>query len=296
MTRFNMDAAGRDEARPYLMARARQVLADGFRVVDDVIPLEENGVEWGCRILLWDGEGIPYQSVYTYAPHRGQGYTTDFLLEKDFPVLTVPDCNVEGYLRHIGVPFRVVGLHLQWPEYRLISRYYEGRAAQRSELPYMNHIDEGLAVLRGIKASEDAQRAYCLHPMFQGNVDLHQNFDEIDKMVRDDRVSPSVIALALEYRNVANATLSHREIRGPLDIPLSPLVDVNDMLRADKVQNRKDFLLHHARTHERREALDRYFRLWLEALGINEAEFARYFERLQVGVTPIPLEQVARTA
>lgn len=293
MTRFDMNATNRDEARRYLMARAHQVLADGFRLaVDDVTPLEENGVEWGCRVLFREGApGAFYQAVYTYAPHRGQGYTTDYLKASPYPVVTVPDCEIEEYLRHVGVRFRMVGLHLRWPEYRLISRYYGERAAERSQVPYMNHIDEGLAVLRGLKASEDAQRAYCLHPMLQSDDDLYQNFHEVDAMVRDG-VRPTVLALAMEYRNTANATLSRREIRGGDDIHLSPLEEVNDMLRADKVQNRKDFLLHHARTHERREALDRYFRLWLDRLSVSEAEFASYFERLQVGVKPVPLEDV----
>lgn len=292
MTRFNMNAKDRDEAHQYLLARAHQVLADGFRLaVDDVTPLEENGIEWGCRALFREGAtGDIYQSVYTYAPHRGQGYTTDYLKASPYPVVTVPDCEIEGYLRHVGVPHHVVGLHLRWPEYRLISRYYDGRAAERSQVPYMNHIDEGLAVLRGIKASEDAQRAYCLHPMFQSDDDLYKNFHEVDAMVRDG-VRPTVLALVMEYRNIANATLSRREIRGVDDIPLSPVEEVNDMLRADKVQNRKDFLLYHVRTHERRDALDRYFRLWLERLTVSEAEFAFYFNRLQVGPT-VPLENV----
>ncbi len=290
MTRFNMNAVDRDEARQYLMARAHQVLADGFVLMSkDVEPLVENGVEWGCRVLL-RGVGTTYQTVYTYAPHRRQGYTSDFLRGSEHPVLTVPDCNIEGYLNHIRVAFHMAARHVEWPEYRLISKYYDDKAAERSQVPYMNHIDEGLAVLRGIKASQDAQRAYCLHPMFQSDDDLHKNFCEIDAMVRDDRISPSVIALTLEYRNIANATLSRREIRGADDIHLSPIEEVNDMLRADKVQNRKDFLLHHARTHERRAALDRYFRLWLERLSVPETEFAFYFDRLQVGGRYVSLE------
>jgi hypothetical protein len=38
----------------------------------------------------------------------------------------------------------------------------------------------------------------------------------------------------------------------------------------------------HRETHPRREALDRYFRLWLERLGVSRETFALLFERLQI--------------
>jgi hypothetical protein len=83
-----------------------------------------------------------------------------------------------------------------------------------------------------------------------------------------------VVALALEYRHIANATLSQRSITSSTEIPLSPLAEVNEMLVADKVQNRYDFVLHHAATHPRASELARYFTLWLERLSIDEARYA----------------------
>lgn len=82
-----------------------------------------------------------------------------------------------------------------------------------------------------------------------------------------------VIALALEYRNVANAALSTRVIASASEIALSPLDEVNAMLVADKVQNRADFLAHHAAVHPRARELARYFELWLERLGIDETRY-----------------------
>ena len=43
------------------------------------------------------------------------------------------------------------------------------------------------------------------------------------------------------------------------------------MLRADKLQNQKDFLAYHAKSHPRRDVLARYFELWLQRLGVTPA-------------------------
>ena len=46
--------------------------------------------------------------------------------------------------------------------------------------------------------------------------------------------------------------------------------EVNTMLIADKIQNRKDFELYHEKTHERSIELKEYFSNWLERLGVTE--------------------------
>ncbi|WP_437969795.1 hypothetical protein WMF04_11090 [Sorangium sp. So ce260] len=70
---------------------------------------------------------------------------------------------------------------------------------------------------------------------------------------------------------------------------MSPLEEVNHLLRADKIQNYKDFLLHHRGTHPRRVELDRYFNQWLARLGVSRDELARWFATLQVSAAPLPL-------
>jgi hypothetical protein len=149
-------------------------------------------------------------------------------------------------------------------EYRDISRFYAGKTAKRSGLPYMNHIDEGLLVLDEIDAGIQAKRAFCLHPLVQADVDL-PNYEP------SAGTSGEVIVRAMEYRNVANRCLSFHN-----HLPkLSPLKDVNDMLIADKVQNYKDFLDHHQWSHPQAQRLKIYFERWLDVLGITRDEFER---------------------
>lgn len=268
--RFDMDAKDRAGAARYLSERAHQALADGFRpACKEVEPLVDAGTEWGCRATLTSPTGVLHQSVYVYAASRGQGHTSRYLAASDVPVVTIPDCAIEEWLTKRNIAFTVIARHTEYPEYIAIERHYDDRCAKRSGVPFIHHIDEGIAVLRKIGASEDALRAFCIHPLLQGDADLTAFAGRLDEVTADRHV----LLLAMEYRNIANATLSHRVIESPADIPLSPLREVNDMLIADKVQNRKDFLLHHAKTHARGRELDRYFRLWLERLGVSEGRY-----------------------
>ncbi len=154
-------------------------------------------------------------------------------------------------------------------EYALIAAHYGDRTAARSGVPLMRHVDHGIAILDAIGASNAARRAFCIHPLVQADADLvvhaHTIATELDTYV---------VMLAIEYRHVANAALSTRVLASATDIALSPLAEVNAMLVADKVQNRADFLRHHAPTHPRAAELARYFALWLERLGISEARYA----------------------
>lgn len=167
-------------------------------------------------------------------------------------------------------------------EYKLISQHYGDRVAKRSQVPLINHINEGLVVLDAIGATEEAKRAFCLHPLFQADEDLKENF------YMASFVFPHVLLLTMEYRNIANAFLSDKmdddmlqetidaygldSLRSDL-IKLSPLKEVNDMLIADKVQNYKDFVTYHQKTHERTSELDDYFNIWLNTLGVSDKQY-----------------------
>lgn len=157
-------------------------------------------------------------------------------------------------------------------EYKMIKKYYGNQRAKRSQVLLMNHIDEGVLLLRWLKATEIAQRAYCLHPISQGDEDLQKNYE----LLTDYQTSKKPLLLAMEYRNIANQYLSQRTIQNIEEIKLSPLTEVNLMLVADKIQNRKDFELYHEESHERSPQLKEYFRNWLTRLGISEDTYQHY--------------------
>lgn len=150
--------------------------------------------------------------------------------------------------------------------YQCIKERYGDRTAKRSGVPYINHIDEGLRVLDHIGASYVAKAAYCIHPIVQSDEDVVANLDMLLLHVSDRRV----LMTAMEYRNVANRGLHCHQVDNPDAFYLGPFKDVRAMLIADKVQNRKDFLIHHYGTHDKSIELDRYFCNWLRALAVSE--------------------------
>ena len=168
---------------------------------------------------------------------------------------------------------------VQSPEYEAIRNHYSDRVARGSGVPLMQQVEEGLIILDALDASEDAMRAFCLRPLFQTDQDLvryGQDFmDAVDP-------SPSVILLVMEYRSRANAWLSDKVHRAPSDarhivadgLPSAgPLEAVRDMLIADKVQGRKEFVRHQRGRHARSDELDLYFDLWLQVLEVDVEEY-----------------------
>jgi hypothetical protein len=178
-------------------------------------------------------------------------------------------------MKHLKKIFESSGDIKSSIEYNLIKQYYGDKKTNRSDVSLINHIDEGLTILDWIGASDEAKKAYCLHPMIQSDEDLMKNHKT------NFNVDSSVLINTMEYRSVANEYLSKRGIGSINEIRLSPLKDVNDMLIADKIQNRKDFELYHLGTHPRSSELDTYFKNWLRKLGISEDTYQEYFEKLK---------------
>jgi hypothetical protein len=262
--RLDYAATTEEGVLAYYQTRARQLLHEGY-LWDHVLEAQEGG--YATR---FEKDGVEYGSYYALAQHRGRGLSKAGLADVA-PVVTTPDCGIVDFLGAHQISHVVTGALLETPEYRMVSAFYGAGRAVRSGVFFMNHIDEGLYVLRQTGASEDACRAFILHPLLQGDADLPVHLVAVSQTV-----SPHVLALAMEYRNIANATLSQRPIDKASDIFLSPLPEVNQMLMADKVQNYKDFLRYHLTTHPRADILDRYFRLWLERLDVSNADWTRW--------------------
>ena len=161
-------------------------------------------------------------------------------------------------------------------EYQLIKDYYGEQTASRSQVPLINHVQEGLLILQWEKSELLTQQAYCLHPLFQSNEALFGTYQKVDL----GKIDPKALLLTLEYRNIANQYLSKRRIDSFEEIQLSPLPEVNQMLIADKIQNRKDFELYHQKTHPRSQELQFYFRNWLEKLGVSEDRYQFYWQKI----------------
>lgn len=163
--------------------------------------------------------------------------------------------------------------------YLAVSAFYGSTRATRSQVPLMAHIDEGLWILQALGGSLNAMEAFCIHPLLQDDGAL------MDAMVpgsvfRGWSLDALPVVLAMEYRSVANAYLSHHCRSADDVIRLSPLQAVNEMLIADKVQNRKDFEIHHLHTHEKRDRLVQYFNNWLKVLGVSENQYQDFVAML----------------
>mgnify|MGYP007071577552 FL=1 len=261
MERFNLNANTNTEAIQYLKSRAKQLLYHNYKL--------ENLTEydWGVE-AIFEKDNKKYQSLYILEKHRGKGIYKKYV---KMPILTSVECGIDEYLESKGIEYVMESL-TPFYEYKVISNFYGGRKANRSGVELMNHIDEGLYILNQINASDAAKKAYCLHPILQSDTDLYLNYQSIIGL------DNTAIILAMEYRWVANDYLSTKNIESLSDIRLSPLKDVNDMLIADKIQNRKDFEKYHKSTHPNSERLANYFNNWLMRLKVEESFYQQMVE------------------
>jgi (p)ppGpp synthase/HD superfamily hydrolase len=58
--------------------------------------------------------------------------------------------------------------------YKIISDYYGESTTKRSGVKLINHIDEGIEILKSIGADDDTIDAYCLHPILQSDEEFNK--------------------------------------------------------------------------------------------------------------------------
>ncbi len=262
--RFPADAVTHDEALTYYRNRATQLLCTAWERDG-----EPERFPWGVHVRLRRDRDV-FHSLYVLRDHVGKGHLSAWRKANPDARFVVMDAcaAVTAWLAHKQVAY-VVAEPFSGYEYEAIRRFYGDRRAKRSGVWLMNHIDEGLFVLRELGASDTAMRAYCLHPLLQGDDDLARSY--ADGLQR--RVDPDALLLALEYRQFANRHLSRHRVPSPDAIALSPLPEVLQMLTADKIQNRKDFEEHHGTTHPEAARLRAYFAEWFVRLGVEDVRY-----------------------
>lgn len=261
--RFPATARTAADATAYYRNRAVQALWLGWRW--DGRPIEHG---WGVEAVFHDPTGVPHHSIFVLEGHTGRGHLSRwFAAHPDRRFVTSTLCpKMKRWLDARGVKHVTIAPD-PWPAYDAVTAFYGDRRARRSGQHLMNHIDEGLFVLRQIDAGPAVRDAWCLHPLVQADADLRHTWAE----GRLDGLEPAAVALAMEYRHVANGYLSHHA--RPADWPRSPLPEVQQMLVADKVQNRKDFERYLRGDVPNGDRLDVYFGEWLDALGVDEARY-----------------------
>ena len=220
------------------------------------------------QVLLFEErfyeESYQYAAIYLYDNFRAKGAYKNLVQkfnESDREILVMEGCGLGSYLKHIGAQYKYV----EFPqEYRIISKYYEGKFAQRSGLPYINHIHEGCLALE----TDLEKRAFMLHPIFQNGEQDKVNLPWVSDMVK---------AMSKQYADVANSYLPKDWEKDPPSIPYT----IREMLYADKVQNYKDFRAHIDKIDPaRHNQLEVYFQKWFKALGVSECGVESWIERL----------------
>lgn len=144
-------------------------------------------------------------------------------------------------------------------EYKAIQEFYGDGEAKRSHIPFMNHIDEGLAILERINASDRAKRAFCIHPIAQSYNDV--SFSDVEQLAKEYTYFANKFLCTPETDHIRSVEALGQHLFRDIDYLMSS--DCRDMLIADKEQNQKDFMIHHYGTHPRYAELGDYFNIWL---------------------------------
>lgn len=171
----------------------------------------------------------------------------------------------------------------EWHSFQQISRYYGAAKTRRTRLPLINHIVEGVVLIHQLGGSPGVADAFCWHPLIQSDATYVDALTEIRRYYNLN-TNGQVLVNVLGYRDAANRWLrgSVSEDNQPKQ---HPLADVNIMLMADKIQNRKDFENNEAQfTAEHVSSLHYYFDSWFSVLGISPEIYLDQIKQLSTWI------------
>lgn len=247
---LDMDADNLESVSQYYKVRAAELGDNLLGVIEKPRGEYIAKFESGCR------------SLYIPESLRGKGILRTYAGEK---FVTIKDCGVVEAYEHVGIDVDLREGWFDFPQYKVIKKFYGDRKAERSGEFLMWHITEGCRLLKGMGASDEAIKAYMLHPKYQNDEDYYKNIQALwEDCGRDQKVMENV----LEYRQAANAYLCRPETDGWGADQIRKACglkkgDVCDMLFADKHQNFADFKNYHLGTHPRSNELHQYFKNWI---------------------------------
>lgn len=236
-----------------------EYLEKGIHIKKIVLSTEQDLIDNGVQeidneFLQWFVKNQSCDKVEIDKGYRGVDlYNYKIIIPKEEHKQTAQEYEQQGLEKYS------YELKQETQAYKLISEYYKDKTAKRSGVKLMNHIDEGIEILKSIGANQDTIDAYCLHPILQSDEAFNENYNKIDF----SNIPISALLLAMEYRRVANSYLSKDKLE---DFVGFTNEKIKQMLYADKIQNEKDFTLYHEGKHERSKELREYFNNWINIL------------------------------
>ncbi len=257
---YNYNAETDKDIKEYFDIRSKELILLGYEMID--LKLSQT-----CGVGTFVKDGKTFKSIYIRESYRGKGMFEElWKVSGEFKVLTLDECDIRDYLEYKEIPHVCEEL----PDYyRLIRKYYGDKKTKRSNVPYMNHIREGIVVLHELNKkwsktinifTESLFACYCLHPIYQNIANGCKETEKFKLIFMNEEFTPN----GEEYAKYANAYLSTRVIDDLDDIEYPRTVEVVLSLFADKIQNYKDFMLYHQYTHKGRRRLFNYFQNWFD--------------------------------
>jgi len=249
---INYNAETYGDAIAYLQYRYKQLRKFGI-----TMRMERYISNKKCIITHYKSPVGNWDSLYLLKSATGQGNYEKLVKEYKLKIVTLEECGLEEYLKAKDIKHMVLK---HSPAYKLVQDFYGDIRAKRSKVPYIYHIDEGLAILNYLGASYNTKEAFCLHPILQMDKDFNENKD-----MDFSGIETEAIILAMEYRRTANSYLSKSH---PSKFVGFSCPEIREMLIADKVQNYKDFIKYQKDTSGNIELFE-YFNYWFELLKVD---------------------------